>query len=83
MMNPLPDVNHAYSLIKQDERQKQCYTPENSTTFLANSNAHNSNLVKYSGKSSGYTSNMPKNFNTSKYSGQTLRCKSVVAKITQ
>lgn len=44
MLSPLPSVNHAYSLLMQDEKQREIYMnshyPGNSATFLAtNQNA--------------------------------------------
>lgn len=38
MMSPLPDVNHAYSLIKQDEKQKQGYSSIMNGTALFTGN---------------------------------------------
>ncbi|XP_049415272.1 uncharacterized protein LOC125878016 [Solanum stenotomum] len=39
MLSPLPSVNHAYSLLMQDEKQREVYMsshyPGNSTSFLA------------------------------------------------
>ncbi|XP_059302215.1 uncharacterized protein LOC132054181 [Lycium ferocissimum] len=38
MMNPLPNINHAYSLVLQDENQKETYMspliPSNSSSFM-------------------------------------------------
>jgi len=42
MMNPLPDINIAYSLILQDENQRETYMspfmPSDSSSFMVNSN---------------------------------------------
>lgn len=53
-MCPLPDVNHAYSLIKQDERQKQGYIQDNNTAFMAIGSGSSANYVnKYNRKPFG------------------------------
>lgn len=65
MLTPLPSVSHAYSLLIQDEKQKEVYVnnqyPGDSSSFLAAKSQS-----KYSGNSSSYpTASYPNN--TSKF----------------
>lgn len=83
MMQPLPDVNHAYSLIKQDERQRQGFmTEHNSNSFLVGNNSANmtnrsynanyGNSYGFAGKQQMHQSTYNKMFSTNMSGG--LKC---------